>query len=60
MRLRDREVNVGPGEFVIVPAGVEHCPAAPDGADVVLLDRATTVNTGSAGGTRTITNLERL
>jgi mannose-6-phosphate isomerase-like protein (cupin superfamily) len=54
MRLRDRDVVVDPGEFVIVPAGVEHCPSAPDGADVVLLERASTVNTGSAGGERTV------
>lgn len=60
MRLRDREVVLDPGEFVIVPAGVEHCPAAPEGADVVLLERAKTVNTGTAGGTRTVAELERL
>jgi mannose-6-phosphate isomerase-like protein (cupin superfamily) len=60
MRLRDREVVVEPGELLVVPAGVEHCPTAPDGAEVVMLERASTVNTGSAGGERTVTELERL
>ena len=29
MRLKDGEVAVGPGEFLIVPRGVEHQPYAP-------------------------------
>ena len=53
MRLRDGDVELGPGELVVVPAGVEHCPSAPDGAEVVLVERASVVNTGSAGGART-------
>ena len=28
MKFRDREAVVREGEFVIVPRGVEHCPAA--------------------------------
>jgi mannose-6-phosphate isomerase-like protein (cupin superfamily) len=53
IRFRDGEVDLEPGQFVIVPAGVEHLPVAPDEAHVVLLERASTVNTGSAGGERT-------
>jgi mannose-6-phosphate isomerase-like protein (cupin superfamily) len=54
MRFRDREVWVEEGEFVIVPHGVEHCPFAPEEAHVLLLEPRTTVNTGSAGGDRTV------
>jgi mannose-6-phosphate isomerase-like protein (cupin superfamily) len=53
MRFRDREVLVGPGEFIVVPHGVEHCPVADDEVHVLLLERASTVNTGTAGGDRT-------
>lgn len=53
MQLRDGDVWLGPGELLVVPAGVEHCPDAPDGAEVVLIERASVVNTGSAGGERT-------
>lgn len=28
MRLRDRDVEVGAGEFIIIPRGVEHMPVA--------------------------------
>jgi mannose-6-phosphate isomerase-like protein (cupin superfamily) len=53
MQLRDGEVRVGPGEFVIVPHGTEHRPVADEEAHVLLLEPKTTVNTGTAGGERT-------
>jgi mannose-6-phosphate isomerase-like protein (cupin superfamily) len=55
MQFRDGDVTLGAGELIVVPAGVEHCPLAPDEAHVLLLERAATVNTGSAGGERTAT-----
>jgi mannose-6-phosphate isomerase-like protein (cupin superfamily) len=55
MHLRDRALPVGPGEFVIIPAGVEHKPEAPQFAEVVLFEPAGTLNTGDAGGERTVT-----
>jgi mannose-6-phosphate isomerase-like protein (cupin superfamily) len=55
MRFRDGDEWVEEGELIIVPRGVEHCPAAPEGeAHVVLIERAGTPNTGSAGGERTV------
>ncbi len=53
MRFRDGEVRVGPGEFIIVPHGVEHCPVADEEVHVLLLEPKSTVNTGTAGGERT-------
>lgn len=53
MMFRDREVRVGPGEFIIVPRGVEHCPAADQEVHVLLLEPTSTVNTGSSPGERT-------
>jgi mannose-6-phosphate isomerase-like protein (cupin superfamily) len=55
MRFRDREVTVNEGEFIIVPHGIEHCPVAEEEVELILLEPKTTVNTGSAGGERTIT-----
>ncbi|WP_022800589.1 cupin domain-containing protein [Deinococcus ficus] len=61
MRFRDGEQRVGVGEFIIVPRGVEHLPVAlDDEVWIVLFEPATTVNTGTAGGERTVTDLERL
>lgn len=60
MRFRDREVQVGPGEFLIVPRGVEHQPVAEDECEVVLLEPRTTLNTGNVRNERTVAELERL
>jgi len=53
MQFRDREVVLSPGEFIIVPHGVEHRPVADAEAHVLLLEPGSTVNTGTAGGDRT-------
>ncbi len=60
MDFRDREVWLAPGEFLIVPRGVEHRPVADHEVSVLLFEPASTVNTGSAGGELTRTELERL
>jgi mannose-6-phosphate isomerase-like protein (cupin superfamily) len=44
----------GPNEFLIVPHGVEHKPVAAPGTKLLLLEPKTTVNTGNAGGERTV------
>jgi len=42
-------------EMIVVPHGVEHCPDVPEGeAHVLLIERAGTPNTGSAGGERAV------
>ena len=54
IRLRgEADLVLNPGEMVIIPRGVEHCPAAPEEVHVLLLEPKTTVNTGTAGGERT-------
>jgi mannose-6-phosphate isomerase-like protein (cupin superfamily) len=56
--LRDGEVNLEPGEFVIIPKGVEHCPVAEEEAQVVLMEPKTTLNTGEVQSDRTVEQLE--
>ena len=53
MQFRDREVEVEPGEFIIVPHQTEHLPVADDEVHVLLLEPRSIVNTGTAGGERT-------
>jgi mannose-6-phosphate isomerase-like protein (cupin superfamily) len=40
-------VELGPGEFVIVPRGVEHRTVAEEEASVLLFEPAATRNTGN-------------
>ena len=44
---RDRSVNLGPGEMIIVPKGVEHRSVAEDEAHVLIFEPASTRNTGN-------------
>lgn len=61
MEFRDKTITLHPGEFLIVPRGVEHRPVAQEEAEVLLFEPATTVNTGNlTDSERTRTNLERL
>lgn len=54
MEFRDGTVELGPGEMIVVPRGVEHRPVAPEGAEVVLFEPAGTVNTGNVTNERTV------
>ena len=60
MQLRDGEVTVGPGEFIIIPHGVEHKPVADQETEIVLFEPNSTLNTGNIRNERTVTQLERL
>jgi mannose-6-phosphate isomerase-like protein (cupin superfamily) len=42
VRLRGGDVTLGPGQLYVVPRGVEHCPVAEEGAEVLLIERAGT------------------
>lgn len=46
IRLRDRDVSLGPGELFIVPRGVEHCPVAEEETHIILIEPTGTPNTG--------------
>ncbi len=60
MKFRDGEAVVREGEFVIVPRGVEHCPAADEEVHIVLIEPKSTLNTGNITNERTVTQLERI
>jgi len=49
IELRDREIELEPGELFVVPRGVEHRPRADDEAHVLLIEPRGTPNTGDSG-----------
>lgn len=55
MEFRDRTVEMRAGEMLVVPRGTEHRPFADHEVEVMLFEPASTVNTGNAGGDRTVT-----
>jgi mannose-6-phosphate isomerase-like protein (cupin superfamily) len=48
IRLREREVVLGPGELFVVPHGVEHQPFAEEETHLLLIEPSGTPNTGDA------------
>ena len=48
IRLRDRDVVLGPGELFVVPRGVEHQPVAAEEAHILLIEPRGTPSTGDA------------
>ena len=61
MEFRDRTVELGPGQMLVVPRGVEHRPVADSEVEVLLFEPASTLNTGDAPESdRTVRALSRL
>jgi mannose-6-phosphate isomerase-like protein (cupin superfamily) len=46
IELRDRNVELGPGELFVVPKGVEHRPVAAEEVHLLLIEPTGTPNTG--------------
>jgi mannose-6-phosphate isomerase-like protein (cupin superfamily) len=53
IKLRDSEIQLEAGEFVIIPKGVEHLPVAKEEVLVMLLEPKATKNTGNIDNERT-------
>jgi mannose-6-phosphate isomerase-like protein (cupin superfamily) len=50
IRRDDGDVELGPGQVHVVPKGAPHQPVSADGAQVLLIEPSTTVNTGDTPG----------
>ena len=59
VRFRDREIEVGEGEMLVIPRGVEHMPVAPEEVHLINITSAATTMTGEVESDRAIP-LERL
>jgi mannose-6-phosphate isomerase-like protein (cupin superfamily) len=53
MQMREGDVELGPGDLLVVPKGVEHCPRASEVCQLLLIEPFGTPNTGDAEGERT-------
>ena len=60
IRLRDGDVRLREGEFIVIPRGVEHLPVAEEEAHVLLLEPRSTLNTGNLQNSRTVAELQHI
>jgi mannose-6-phosphate isomerase-like protein (cupin superfamily) len=60
MRLREGDIVLNEGEFLIVPRGVEHQPVAEEEVHILLFEPASTLNTGNVRNELTVEHLDRV
>ena len=60
MHFRDRIVDVGEGEFLVVPRGVEHRPVAEQEVSVLLFEPAAIQHTGNVESALTVHEQQRI
>ena len=60
LELRDGTVTLRPGEFFIVPRGVEHRPVAEEEVHLLMFEPASTLNTGNVRNERTVDRPQRI
>ncbi len=58
VKLRDGDVQVSEGEFIVIPKGVEHKPTAEKEAYVVIVEPKNAMNTGDVQDEMTLTKLD--
>ncbi len=54
IHLRNEVISLDPGEFYVVPKGVEHRPVANEGAEIVLIEPKQTLHTGAKRTDQTV------
>lgn len=60
IEFRDGVRTLGPGEFLVVPKGVEHRPVAPEECEILIMDREGEPNTGDVSSALTRAALESI
>ena len=60
IKMRDRDIYIKEGEFLIIPKGVEHLPIAKEEVHVMLVEPKSTLNTGDAVSDLTKEKLDRI
>ena len=60
MKMRDKDVRVNEGEFIIIPHGVEHKPVAESECHIMLFEPKGTLNTGNVQDEKTAVDLDQI
>jgi mannose-6-phosphate isomerase-like protein (cupin superfamily) len=60
MKLKDEDIQLEEGEFIVIPRGVEHMPVADEEVEVLLIEPKTTLNTGNLKNERTVEVLQQI
>lgn len=58
MKLRNKDIELKEGEFIIIPKGVEHMPVSDEEVHLMLVEPKSTENTGNIQSERTVKDLD--
>lgn len=58
IKFRDGDLTAKPGEMILVPKKVEHCPSVKEEVWAMLVEPKTVLNTGNVYDKKTVKNLE--
>lgn len=60
IKLKDQDIQLGEGQFFIIPKGVEHLPVAQEECHVMLFEPKSVLNTGNVVNEKTVEKLQKL
>ncbi len=60
IQFRDKNLDASPGEMILIPKKVEHCPVAKEECWIILIDPKGTLNTGNVRSNKTADKLEKI
>jgi mannose-6-phosphate isomerase-like protein (cupin superfamily) len=60
IHLRDKDLSINEGEFVIIPHPIEHMPEALDDVEIILIEPKETLTTGNTVTANTVKDQERI
>lgn len=60
IKLPDKEVLLQPGEMIVIPKGVDHCPQADQECQILMVEPISTLNTGNIINDHTNSNPEKI
>lgn len=60
IKFREHDMIAYPGEIILIPKGVEHCPCVDDEVWAMLIEPKSVINTGAVEEMRTIKELEKI
>ena len=60
IELQDKTLEINPGEFVIIPKGIDHRPYAPEETSIMLFEPKSTLNTGNVESELTVRKLDNI
>lgn len=60
IKFRNYTLTAFPGEIILIPKGIEHCPCVDDEVWAMLIEPKSVVNTGDVEETRTAKELKKI